>query len=421
MRENSQFKNLVRKWCEESTTHGLVKISDNKQHWLMRIVWLLSFLAGLTYCSYLIVLTLIDYMSYPVTTNIQVYVEQPTQLPAIMICNLSPFRSVGTEFLSQIGINNISNNLTFDDYFTVTSKKVKTVLLFSNSSLKQLLATQLQDMLISCKFTYGDCGINDFEYVYVYDFNLCYTFNPKGTKYIGKSGLPYGLTLELYVGSPSDLDRFSDRRGIRFIAYNYTIENPFIKNYGYDAAPGFVANVNIKKYLYSNLGRPYSDCIDDLLSSYPNKSPLMAIMFNQLNQTQYSQIFCQNLCLQKALNNACGCYDPSQPSLYRNYTGSVCNNSSQVICYVSLIQNFSSNPNTYCLDYCPRECSYTSYEIDLSFSEHSTVWSWDYQRNFFTNISAKILSNQTSAEDKSKLRLYQSLSRLTRGILTNFC
>jgi hypothetical protein len=50
-------------WIERTTSHGLPSIV-RANNIVIKIMWILFFLASLTYCSYVIIMSLIDYFKY---------------------------------------------------------------------------------------------------------------------------------------------------------------------------------------------------------------------------------------------------------------------------------------------------------------------------------------------------------------------
>lgn len=164
---------------------------------------------------------------------------------------------------------------------------------------------KLTDMLVFCRYGSIPCSEDDFTYAYNYEYLNCYKLNTNGSWYSGKVGSEYGLQITFYVGGPNNYDWFSDGRGIRFMIYNSTIEQPFIKDYGSVARPGVLTEVSIKKSAVSRLGPPYELCQPDLSSNARRKTDLMRIMFENLTQQQYNQVYCLNLCLQMSYIKNC--------------------------------------------------------------------------------------------------------------------
>lgn len=74
---------IIRTWLSESSTHGIKNVYE-ADDWFLRIIWIICFLASFVYCTYLVIVTLIDYLSYPYLTSVEVIDEMPTPFPTIM-------------------------------------------------------------------------------------------------------------------------------------------------------------------------------------------------------------------------------------------------------------------------------------------------------------------------------------------------
>lgn len=141
----------------------------------------------------------------------------------------------------------------------------------------------------------------------------------------------------------------------------------------------------VKKTLNERLSSPYSDCLDDLTSSSKRQSRFMRIAFDTMNQTQYSQIYCQNVCLQSATIENCNCSFMSLPPI--NTSVAKCTSGFlSMQCYTSVLTNFSIDPSTYCQDECPDPCNTQTYDLSVSTSQYLTNWYWN-QQNSFTSTS----------------------------------
>lgn len=200
------------------------------------------------------------------------------------------------------------------------------------------------------------------------------------------------------------------RRGIRFMIMNHTLESPFIIDQGYDAQPGLVSNVEIKKMYNAKLGLPYSDCLSDLSSRSSMQTDLMKIMFNQLNQSQYSQLYCQNLCFQLAIVNACNCYMFRYPiviATFRASNSTPCGTDKYKDCAVYVISELTANPGE-CKSGCPDECKKYEYDIETSTSQYMTHWYWSYLKNYSQNYQgseqADLFSHLANIESVQEMR-----------------
>lgn len=157
----------------------------------------------------------------------------------------------------------------------------------------------------------------------------------------------------------------------------------------------------IKKF-YDRLSSPYSDCLDDLTPQSPDQTKTMKIMFEELNQTKYNQIYCQNVCLHSALINDCGCFFYSYPysksmiakTKIRSDNTSFCLPDDYYNCALPTIQSLSTD-GSVCKSECKKECEYFTYESTYTIAEHMTHWYWSHLKNYSRNYVA---ADNTSQE-----------------------
>ena len=309
------LNSIIREWALQSSSHGIPNIARAGKISFLKFLWTICFLISLSYSLYLVSESLIEFTSRPYITSQSLIEETPTQFPTVLICSLNALNNKNTQVLKlaellekqfeSLQLKNFNGI-----YSDIMSTAFKSFLIDLPDSAKKSAGYQLKDMLISCYFNNVECNVTDFKWIFVFDYVNCYAFNAKGNKFSGHDGFYYGLKLELYIenGNSSRHGLYSMSRGLRYMIYNYTVVTPFIFDLGYDAAPGQVTNVQIKKSQIQKLGNPYNECIMDLTPSSAERTYLMNIMFDHLNQTKYNQLYCQNLCLNEAYVKYCNCY-----------------------------------------------------------------------------------------------------------------
>ena len=72
------------------------KIFENESIWI-KVVWTILFLIFSGFTASLVILNIINYFHYEVTSIIEVKNERPTLFPAITVCNNNPFTSQQAE------------------------------------------------------------------------------------------------------------------------------------------------------------------------------------------------------------------------------------------------------------------------------------------------------------------------------------
>lgn len=78
----SELKKLWIDWMLVSTTHGLSSITRTSSR-LVRLIWLLCFLASFSFCVYSIIQLVVQFFNYDVLINLQVSDAKTVDFPAV--------------------------------------------------------------------------------------------------------------------------------------------------------------------------------------------------------------------------------------------------------------------------------------------------------------------------------------------------
>lgn len=405
-------KTLFVEWCKESSSHGIPNIAST-DNLLIRIIWIFSFSLSLSYCCYLLLGTLFNYLSYPVYVKTELVSETPSLFPAISICNLDSFKTDEprneAEFDEMIRDSNVTLINSASYYLESITRVLRGYITNQKNQDKKNYGYDLKDNLADCKFSSYICSEQDFEFFYDPQYGNCYRFNANGSKYVGKTGVKGGLELEFYVGNYSNPKIYNKIRGIRFLVHNHTINTPLM-DLGSNVAVGFQTNVNIKRTMYQKLGKPYSKCIDDLTDKSQGKTFLIEKLFAMLNITQYNREVCLNACYQYYLSSRseCNCSDPFVYKLPIPPVRPECISQTQIICQEKFFENFYTDIPSFCLENCPHECVKYEYGIEISQSEYLTEWYWNatltVARRYanISRLSRKKISQINNLEEAKK-------------------
>lgn len=90
MKSKNPYLETITEWCLVSTSHGLPNFVRNKNK-ILKLIWAIATSASWGYCSYLIVIYILQYFKYEVNSSTKLFYEAPTEFPAIDICNLNPY------------------------------------------------------------------------------------------------------------------------------------------------------------------------------------------------------------------------------------------------------------------------------------------------------------------------------------------
>ena len=97
----AQAKEIVKKSAIESTAHGFSNIAQGffsiklthfshsfeyfkASSWPLRLVWIVCLFLASGYCTYCVIGIFVDYVNYPVVSNVEVVDEQATSFPTVM-------------------------------------------------------------------------------------------------------------------------------------------------------------------------------------------------------------------------------------------------------------------------------------------------------------------------------------------------
>lgn len=327
-----------------STSHGIPSILRTEKRFL-KLMWLLFFLLSTAYGIYFSTMAVINFLKYEVVVQIKQVKEIPTEFPTIT--------------------------------FSFTDSK-------DNFTLDQ--------RLISCYFNSKSCNYTEFEDlrhpatgIRYFKFNGDKNFfgNKTSTKKTKLSGAEYGLSIQLYIGSPDDFT--TESNGLSIYIHNNSFDPVSTSDIPITLSPGAETNLKVERTFSSRLEAPYSDCKSGL--SYPDD--YNSFIFKQMVSNsiyKYTQKDCFDLCQTKYI------YDKCNISMNLVYTWVLFfnkNGSSYIDCaYDKREEFFDLDVDEYCGLYCPLECETIKYDIQLTFTQFPTKY---YTEQLASNDKIKAL------------------------------
>jgi hypothetical protein len=222
----AEIKEYIWYWCRETTSHGLPKIIKSK-YFITRVLWIITFLAGLGYALFTAITFVIEYSQNGVTTSVTVTQDHETIFPTITICNMNPFNEeIALDYIlkkSGNGIDCLKNLNSGNDGERLLEslkqcyKTNDTSLIFNKlvDAIRRVIANDdlsdddkmlklgydlFTDMLINCNFNGQECSESNFTRFWHNIYGSCYTFNGDQQALTNRRGKNYGLHLELVVG-----------------------------------------------------------------------------------------------------------------------------------------------------------------------------------------------------------------------------
>ena len=187
-----QIKGAILEWFLSSTSHGICKLF--RQNFLIiRVIWLICFLASSTYCCYSIYSSVVNYYGYSIVDQITSRHQHPVTFPAITFCNQNTFTTKeGLDFVDRITrekkINKSnfsqfdetvrpypSNDIIADDF--LLKMIIQNYAMSQNESYRKSFGHSLDDFMISCIFSSMPCNRTEIEWFYHLEHGNCFQFN----------------------------------------------------------------------------------------------------------------------------------------------------------------------------------------------------------------------------------------------------
>jgi len=124
----------------------------------------------------------------------------------------------------------------------------------------------------------------------------------------------------------------------------------------------------LKKVVSYSQPKPYTNCDD--INALKNTSDL--VEFFAVKSKVYKQQDCLALCIQRLVNEQCGCHYVGWP-MFKAFRS--CSNLKDFECYTKIATQFVTNTNSFkadCLKECPLECESVVYETEISSIEYGS-------------------------------------------------
>ena len=231
-------------------------------------MWVLCFLISAGFCGYFISKSVNDYLSYEVNTKTQIKYVKKILFPIVTICDLNPYSSPFARKITEKVYNSLPLGLKS---YTIS----KTQLYLEKMKYeKDLYGYKLDEIIVKCFFSSRMCNlINEFEFYLDYNYGACYRFNSGknfagrtiNKKYVIRNGIWNGLSLELFIGKSSDNQNlFSQSNGFNIFITSEPLDSN--SNEGINISPGTSTKIILTKYSQTKQSKPYSECIDNLIS-----------------------------------------------------------------------------------------------------------------------------------------------------------
>lgn len=156
-------------------------------------MWLVCFLVSSGYCGYSIYTSIVDFLDYKTSTNIETVYAYPQEFPAVTVCNNNMFTteeglSFAHETLVKTGISDPTNSTLLNAILNYPSmqESVNVYLAYNvvafnakalNDTSKQKLGLSKENFVIGMTFNNQPLGLNNLRWYFHYNFGNCFQFN----------------------------------------------------------------------------------------------------------------------------------------------------------------------------------------------------------------------------------------------------
>ncbi|XP_076365835.1 acid-sensing ion channel 1A-like [Tachypleus tridentatus] len=343
---------------ETISTSGIPGLNNicRVDSYIRKTLWLVVFLSLGTKAFLDIYGLVCDYWKYPVTVSLKMTTPDDLLFPAVTICNINPVRvdrlcekpsdielpqylenalcshklQKEQSFVTnstEASDNNSGSNTGIEDlqhYNEIVRQNLTTWLAeleLRNRTLMQQLGHQLETFVHRCMFLHNSCKRpSDFIVKPTTTQGNCFVINSKVHQQnsftrVSQIGPHFGLDLTLNI-EPDQYLPFIEERGALILIHFSTAVGSINKDSMY-LKPGESTYVGLTQINITRLPSPYPD---KCRSEWPDFLEDL-----QMKKISYSAMECQDNCLQKDIEERCGCQVSWLPKLRTNSKVNICN------------------------------------------------------------------------------------------------
>jgi hypothetical protein len=396
-KKKSKIKSLKETFISWSTSADIncyTKIFEY-ENVFVRFIWLFVLLGSLGVTGWIMSWNIVSYFQYGVVSQIGLVYEQPTEFPAVTICDNDPFTTQqGLEFVNRFIGKSCSKVEDCKSPILAASDPA------IDDEIRKSLGLNINQ--ITC-FSGKECK-NDLHWTWHFDYGNCFQFNvgknlsndkiDKRTAII--EGILYPLRVIVQNFTNLNISKYSAIRnsgagglGMKVFVHNSSVE-PRWYSEGVYVKPGEISMIGVKRTFINNYPSPYTECTD--LTTY---SSVLYDFIIKSNRT-YRQKDCFDLCIQQLTISTCGCYSTKYENSYSetNFTRP-CLSKLDWKCYLNA--SYQVDVVKCATEYCPLECNSIEYDLTVSSTisptlndynslDISSIMSYEEYRTQFVNI-----------------------------------
>lgn len=387
--KRKELKESLCRLIGSSTFHGVPQMIKTNYK-MLKIIWMVFFVASASVCSYMVVKSIKQYFEFGVNTRYEIIAKTPMLFPSVTICNVNFLvTNYSIDFFENFLVETNSENGFYDSYMRLKNstanesdinwmggaKFLAMIRAFGrslNDTDRKKLGYELETMMMDCWFDNRKCSKDDFEWFYDFNYGNCYRFNTglrTPLKYTTMPGWRNGLDVYVFLGTEyNNLDYFlpDAKSNAAQVMVNDNLVMPNTYE-GFQASAGTETFVRLEKTIINKLPSPYSDCqienqSDDRKKNLNRDSYLYEFALGE--NITFKQIECVEICKIEEISLRCGCqfYDAT---FSKNRHLRLCDELSDTVCYSFQARNMSNEIIDKCRSVCPLECTSITFKTTM--------------------------------------------------------
>ena len=391
----SHMKQLLLTFSENTSLHGVSRITNQRYSPWIRLAWISLFLLMVGTFLRLFAGTWINYFTYPTVTNVEYRTTDSIAFPSITICNSNAARYSAivrdNDALYAFTKSARAKGNLPEPELPVDESAID----FVNVTYR--VAHQPEDMYLECAFDsqhQTPCNVSKEVTCTAAANAFCHTFNSHqsiksyGQKVSTRPGGNYGLYLLINIEEYDHVFTVTNASGIQVLVHEPHVL-PNVKENGFAVSAGSETLVAVKKTVVKRLPEPYAKSPNLCENTYSS---------GYQNALKYFSHYSLSACLQECrIDNQlswCGCSD----HLYGGDNYTVCSYIQFINCSLPARAHYDADPSIEASCGCLPECEETLHDATVSSSvinnhiKQKLVESSNVSRLNIQNFDKNILS-----------------------------
>ena len=258
---------------------------------------------------------------------------------------------------------------------------------------------QKSDFIVQCVFDGNICSPSEFSTIQTPTYGNCFTFNAvvnpekNFTNHMrplrtAKVGSQHGLKLSFFLDKEEYIGIIGQNSGARVTLFN-SKEAPPVETSGLSLSAGTATILALKQETIERKSDPFSSCA----TTWPDFLELC----DNYKKYQYTQDYCNHLCIMKSMISKCGCsdsfdWDFSCNDKIKRLAATHCDvwNKTQSSCVLQIYTDFTTR-KLQCD--CPAPC----YERRLNVKQSFTQWPTEAYAPYFASLMFRSTSTRVQS------------------------